>query len=159
MKRFCFLALVFVLLAFPSSARADIAPPFQPPGSNLQPGQESTQVRMAAETVVIEVQRDITPESLGRAHVIADFTMHNLGTADESMAVRFPISASDGNWGYPEISNVVIKVNGKPVQHRRADYPEINARYGWTNENSLVPWAEFDVTFPAGKDIPIQVAY
>ena len=92
MKRLCFIALLFVLLAFPSGVRADVAPPYYPPGSNPQPGTEVTQVRMAAETVLIEVQKDITPESLGRARVTADFTMHNLGTADESMAVRFPIA-------------------------------------------------------------------
>jgi len=154
MKRLCFLALLFVLLAFPSGARADVAPPLYPPGSNPQPGAEVTQVRMMAETVVIEVQRDITPESLGRAHVTADFTMQNLGTADESMAVRFPIAASDGRWNYPEISNLLIKVNGKQVQYRRADYPELN----YPNDD-LVPWAEFDVTFPAGQDVSILVEY
>ena len=36
---------------------------------------------MAAETVMIEVQKDIAPRNLGRAHVTTDFTMHNLGTA------------------------------------------------------------------------------
>ncbi len=154
MKRICFIALVFVLLAFPSSVRADAAPPIEPPGSNLQPGEEITQVRMAAETVVIEVQRDITPESLGRARITADFTMHNLGSADESMAVRFPISSNDGRGKYPEISNLLIQVNGKQVQSRRAEYPDINPLY-----QESVPWADFDVMFPAGQDVSIRVTY
>lgn len=153
MRRLCFIALFLALLAFPSDVRADIAPPIYPPGSNPQPGAEITQVRMAAETVVIEVQKDIEPESLGRARVTADFTMHNLGTADERMAVRFPLGGDDGRGEYPELSNLQIKVNGKLVQHRRANYPDINY------PDQEVPWAEFDVTFPAGQDVSIQVAY
>ncbi|HLO33058.1 MAG TPA: hypothetical protein VK249_28185 [Anaerolineales bacterium] len=154
MKRLCSLALVFVLLAFPSSVRADMAPPIYPPGSNPQPGTEVTQVRMAAETVMIEVHRDITPESLGKARVTADFTMHNLGTADESMAARFPISSNDGRGQYPEISNLLITVNRHQVQYRRASYPDFHYPY-----TDMVPWAEFDVTFPAGQDVSVRVAY
>ncbi|HEX5809279.1 MAG TPA: hypothetical protein VFY25_11475, partial [Anaerolineales bacterium] len=153
MKQLGFIVLLVILLAFAPAARADIAPPIFPPGSNPQPGAEVTQVRMAAETVVIEVLKDTVRESLGRAHVTADFTMHNIGTVDESMAVRFPISANDG-WGrFPEIENVRIMVNGKQVPHRRASYPDIR----FMAED--VPWAEFDVTFPAGKDVTIRVAY
>ena len=153
MKRLCLVILLVVLLAFPSNVRADVAPPIYPPGSNPQPGTEATQVRMAAETVLIEVQRDITPQSLGRAHVTADFTMNNLGTTDESMAVRFPISANDGRGQYPEISNLQIMVNGRQVQYRRVNYPDVHY------QDQSVPWAEFDVTFPAGKDVPIHLTY
>jgi hypothetical protein len=153
MKNLCFTVLLVVLLAFPSDVRADVAPPMFPPGSNPQPGAEVTQVRMAAETVVIEVLKDTAPQSLGRARFTADFTMHNTGTTDESMAVRFPITADDG-WGeFPEISNLLIQVNEKQVQYRRASYPDI--RYMAQD----VPWAEFDVTFPAGQDISIRVEY
>jgi tetratricopeptide (TPR) repeat protein len=130
-----------------------VAPPLYPPGSNPQPGVEVTQVRMVAETVVIEVLRDIEPNNLGDAHVTANFTMHNLGTADERMAVRFPISGEDG-WGiYPEISDVVIKVNGKQVQYGRAMYPDI----AYPDLN--IPWVEFDVTFPIKQDVSIGVEY
>jgi hypothetical protein len=153
MKRLCFIVLLLVLLALPSDVSADVAPPYYPPGSNPQPGVEVTQVRMAAETVVIEVQKDTTPQSLGRAHVTADFTMHNLGTVDESMFVRFPISSSDGRGEYPEIGNLQIMVNGKQVQYRRANYPDL----GFSDKE--VPWAEFDVTFPVGQDVSIRVAY
>jgi hypothetical protein len=153
MKRLCFIAMLLVLLAFPSHARADVAPPIFPPGSNPQPGAEMTQVRMAAETVVIEIQKDITSQSLGRARVTADFTMHNTGTANESMAARFPISGNNGRGEYPELSNLQIWVNGKQVQYRRANYPDV----GFSDEE--VPWAEFDITFPAGQDVSIRVAY
>src|SRR5512133_908692 len=86
--------LVYCLLALPSTAGADIAPPAQPPGSNPVPGTEQTQVRMVSETVILEVQ-GITPKnSLGQAKVGATFIMRNLGESAEQMAVRFPVGAS-----------------------------------------------------------------
>ncbi|HET9910234.1 MAG TPA: hypothetical protein VFQ13_00020 [Anaerolineales bacterium] len=161
MRRLCFVALLFVLLALPSNARADVAPPLYPPGSNPQPGVEVTQVRMVAETVIIEVLKDIEPRSLGDAHVTADFTMHNLGTIDESMAARFPISVNDGRWEYPEINNLLIQVNGKQVQHRRVTYPDYRYSDDSVKKNNaeMLPWAEFDITFPAGQDVSIRVTY
>jgi hypothetical protein len=154
MKRLCFITLIFVLLAFPIDVHADVAPPIYPPGSNPQPGTETTQVRMLAETVVIDVQKGTTPQSLGRARVTADFTMQNLGAVDENMAVRFPITGNDGRGEYPEIGNLAITVDGKRVQYRRANYPDLRH---WNDED--VPWAEFDVTFLAGENVSIQVAY
>jgi hypothetical protein len=154
MKRLYLIVLLFLLLAFPSDVRADVAPPIFPPGSNPQPGTEITQVRMAAETVILAVLRDFDAESLGHAHVTANFTMHNLGTADERMAVRFPISGDDGRGNFPEIKNMVITVNGQEVPYRRVNYPDINYP-----DNDPVPWAEFDVTFPTGQDVSIHVAY
>ena len=65
--------LAAVLLAFPGEARADIAPPINPPGSNVQPGEESTQVRMVTEKVVLEVLDDGQEQGLGKAHVSRGF--------------------------------------------------------------------------------------
>jgi len=155
MKRISLALLILILFAFPSTVLADVAPPYNPPGSNLQPGSETTQVRMLAETVLVDVQSDMTPGSLGRARVTADFTMLNLGTVSETMAVRFPISANDGRGQYPEITDLVIKVNGKQVPFQRANYSDIQ----FYNQDQDVPWAEFNITFPAGQDVPIQVAY
>jgi hypothetical protein len=56
MKRISLALLILILFAFPSMALADVAPPANPPGSNLQPGSETTQVRMMAETVLVDVQ-------------------------------------------------------------------------------------------------------
>ena len=53
MKRISIVLLVCAMFALPSAVRADVAPPINPPGPNLQPGAE-TQVRMAAETVLID---------------------------------------------------------------------------------------------------------
>ena len=130
-----------------------VAPPINPPGPNLEPGAEVTQVRMAAETVVIAVNSDTTPDSLGSAAVVADFTMHNLGAQDENLAVRFPIAGSDGRGNFPELTGLVVKVNGKSVSTHRVSYPE--PRYMGED----VPWAEFQVSFPAGKDVAIEVKY
>jgi hypothetical protein len=81
--------------------------------------------------------------------------MRNLGSADENMAARFPIAASDGRSNYPELKNLLVKVDGKTVQSRRVDYPEI----GQEASGNLVTWAEFDIAFPAGKDVAIRVEY
>ncbi len=155
MKRIFLALLTLILFAFPSTVLADVAPPINPPGSNPQPGSENTQVRMMAETVLVDVQSDTTPGSLGRARVTADFTMRNLGAVPESMAVRFPTSANDGRDQYPEITDIAIKVNGEKVPFQYASYTD--TRY--YNQDYDVPWAEFDVTFPVGQDVAIQVAY
>jgi len=154
MKHLFIVLFICSMFAFPSVALADMAPPTNPPGTNLQPGAETTQVRMMAETVLIDVKNDTTPGSLGSAAVTADFTMRNLGSNDESMAARFPISSDNGYGKYPEITDIVIKVNGKQISYRRASYPD--ARYQ-TGPN--VPWAEFDVTFPVGQDVAVEVSY
>jgi tetratricopeptide (TPR) repeat protein len=153
MKRLLTLVLLAILLAVPSGARADVAPPAQPPGSNLQPGVDITQVRMLAETVVLDVQPGASDKSLGRAHVTADFIMHNLGSADESMAARFPIGATNGFSSVNEISDLQIKVAGRPVATRRITGEDPY------NSGAPVPWAEFNVMFPAGQDVPIRVDY
>src|SRR5664279_3016890 len=111
MKRILSTLLLAALyaLVLPSVALADVAPPHQPPGFNPGPGVEITQVRMLTETVTIDVQAVDPP----LAHVSASFTMRNLGSATESLAVRFPIAASDGFSRFPEIKNVSILVNDK----------------------------------------------
>lgn len=134
-----------------STARADIAPPQQPPGSNLDPGSETTQVRMMAETVTIDVLEVDPPQ----AHVSAFFTMRNLGDSAENLAVRFPIAASDGSFGFPEIKNVGIKVDDHVTSFDRTQGPEPNFGFG----DRDVPWAQFGVNFPSGKNVQIKVSY
>jgi hypothetical protein len=156
MKRFAFVLSIIILFAVPSSVLADIAPPQNPPGSNLDPGSEVTQVRMLAETVLVDLQKDITPGSLGHAHVTADFTMQNLGSESERLAVRFPIAINNGyDNSYPEITNIAVQVNGNGVGFRRSDYEANFEIFG----GDIIPWAEFDVTFPVGKNVAIRVAY
>ncbi|MGC1375214.1 MAG: hypothetical protein WA821_03270 [Anaerolineales bacterium] len=154
MKRILSALLLAALCAVALSstiAKADVAPPQQPPGSNPGPGNETTQVRMMAETVTIDVLTDDPPQ----AHVSAFFTMRNLGSSAESMAARFPIAASNGFDKFPEIKNIGIKVNDKPTPFDRIQGPE--PLYGFENQD--VPWASFPVTFPPGDDLQIKVSY
>lgn len=153
MKRSLWLLVIILLVASPLPARADVAPPAPPPGANLAPGSEMTQVRMVSETVLIVVASNAPAGSLAQARVTANFTMRNLGTTSESMAARFPLSASDGWGAFPEIQDVGVRVDGAAVSTRRTLGPEV--RFG----DELVPWAEFDVTFPPGRDVQIRVTY
>lgn len=152
MRRLAVFLLLVVLLAFPQPALADIAPPINPPGAALEPGAESTAVEMRAETVLIDV-KDGGTNNLGVARVTADFSMHNPSSQAEQLAVRFPISANDGRFEYPEIANISIRVDGRAVRYSRVDYPSLR----WGDEE--LPWAEFNVDFPAGADTLIQVSY
>jgi hypothetical protein len=139
------------VLSLSSVALADVAPPQQPPGFNPSPGSEITQVSMMAETVTIDVQAVDPP----RAHISAIFTMKNLGSSIESMAVRFPIANNDGFGKFPEIKNIAIKVYGKPVPFERTEGSD--PTYG--NEAHSVPWASFHVSFKPGVDEQIEVSY
>ena len=147
-----FLVLVIVF-SVTTPASADIAPPANPPGFNPAPGDEQTQVRMEAETVRMEILAASSGDKLGRAKVQASFSMKNLGTANESMAVRFPAAAGDGWSHVVRIENISIKVDGKAIQVR-----EISGEDPWGFEKE-VPWVEFDIQFPAGKIVTVEVAY
>ncbi|HLC34107.1 MAG TPA: hypothetical protein VJJ70_03795 [Anaerolineales bacterium] len=166
-------ALVCVLLSAiycgtPRVARADIAPPEQPPGSSLAPEAEFTNVVMVSEEVRLTVQS--TPwngafsaeedkRGLTRdwARVEAHFVMRSSGTQGEAMAVRFPLSAplyyeSPAN----EIHGLRVRVDGRPVATRRIEAPFDG---GGNTEESPIGWAVFDVDFPAGEEVRIDVEY
>lgn len=155
------LTLSFVISFFPSNdVRADVAPPEMPPGANLYPGAEVTQVRMVAETVILEIRQNPVEEKRAIANTMATFTMRNLGTDSETMQARFPLSfysgGSDGFGNYPEIDKISLKINGRSIQTKREMQPALANGY---QERPDVPWAVFDVTFPPGEDVTIQVAY
>ncbi|MFM8424336.1 MAG: hypothetical protein ACKOBL_04100, partial [Chloroflexota bacterium] len=129
------LGTLLILLLFPvSSAHADVAPPETVPGSNLVPGGESTQVRMMAETVILTVSQDPADVDGAVAETQAVFTMRNLGNAEESMAVRFPLSffngGSDGFFNFPEIPSIAVKVDGKSVPTRNEMQPFLSTEMG-----------------------------
>ena len=147
------LVLVFAILAVPSTVYADIAPPSHPPGSNPQPGGEGTEVRMVAETVLIEILSNNATDRLGQAKVTADFTMRNLGTETENIGVRFPISSFNGFGELPELRNLSVKVNGKTIATQRL----LEEDPLWSS--NPIPWAEFNTTFPPDQDVQIQVSY
>ncbi len=148
--------IILSLLDVPAS-RADIAPPDEPPGSNPVPGAEVTQVRMMSEDVLIEVLGNTPTGSLGQARVTAQFIMQNLGNTDEKLAVRFPLTflsgGDDGYGNYPEIKDFSARVNGLQVAVRR-----VTGSISSSSE-AVLPWAEFDVLFPVGKEVPVEVSY
>jgi tetratricopeptide (TPR) repeat protein len=145
-----------------TDVHADVAPPQMPPGANLNPGTETTLVRMMAETVLLNVRQDPQDNTGAIADTAATFMMRNLGTAEETMQARFPLSFvggdSDGFGNFPEIKQIAVKVNGKSVTTTREMQPAI-AIVGATNERSDVPWAVFNVSFPPGQDVTIDVTY
>jgi hypothetical protein len=160
---YTFIVLSLLLSLSVRPASADVAPPETVPGSNLNPGSESTQVRMVAETVTLTVSEDPADKNGAVAETRAVFNMRNLGTTEESMAVRFPLSffngASDGFFNYPEIPSIAVKVDGKSVSTRRELQPFLSTEMGRTSEREDIPWAVFDVTFPPNKDVTIEVVY
>ena len=164
MKKISHLLLVLlILLSIPArSVYADVAPPETVPGSNLVPGGESTQVRIVAETVTLTISQDPADEKRAMAETRAVFTMRNLGTAEESMAVRFPLSffdgASDGFFNYPELSSIAVKVDGKTVPTRREMQPFLASQSN-SSDRDEIPWSVFDVTFPPNQDVTIEVVY
>ena len=157
-------SLVFTIgllaLLMPSAALADIAPPQPPLGSGVIPGQETTQVRMMAETVQI-VLPDASAYDNWQAAATAKFTMRNLGDSAESMAVRFPMFMTENYSGaeagctffrttYPAIQKFQVLVNAEPANFRLV--------YNQTSDPRPC-WAEFQASFPPGKDVKIEVRY
>ena len=160
---FTVIAVFLVALFSATSARADVAPPEAPPGSNLVPGSESTQVRMMAETVILAVSADPADKEGAIARTDATFTMRNLGSVEEKMQARFPLTffngSSDGFGNYPEIADIAVRVNGKAVSTRRELQPFLATEGRSYQEQAEIPWAVFDVTFPPAQDVTIEVAY
>lgn len=142
-----------LLAALPTPVHADIAPPEQPPGSNPQPGAETTQVRMLSETVTMDILSMVPSGSLGQALVTASFTMRNTGSSEEKMAVRFPLGVADERSGNARINDFRVKVDGKAAATREITGSDPYYDFG------TVPWIEFDAVFPPEKDVMIQVSY
>ncbi|RMF39808.1 MAG: hypothetical protein D6755_13980, partial [Anaerolineae bacterium] len=150
-----FFGLLLALLALgnsPMRVAADAAPPQMPPGVNPLPGEE-TQVRMESETVVIAVRMN-AEDAPGTAQVTATFHMRNLGTADETMQVLFPVQFNDGRYSYPMIEDLRVTVNGSPV----GTTPTLRLEWGRFPDKE-VRWEQFPVRFPVGKEVLIEVSY
>jgi hypothetical protein len=163
MRRIASLLLVILILlnsSPPRAVRADIAPPDFPSGTNPVPETQDTQVRMLAETVTLELlsaASPYAPVSPAMARTTAVFSMQNLGSAAETMWVRFPLTY----WGYQgdpynpqlEIRDLVVKVDGETVLTRRV--MEASER----DPDTELPWAAFQVTFPPAQPVEISVSY
>lgn len=149
-----------LFVAYPVSA--DVAPPESAPGSNPVPAGEGTQVRMMAETVTLTILPGSTSSPTAIADTTAVFSMRNLGTVEEKMQVRFPLSFfagdSDGRGNFPEIGGITVKIDGRNVATKRELQPFLASEYSYP-QREQIPWAVFDVTFPPGEDVTIEVAY
>ena len=155
--------VLFLTLILIKSARADIAPPETPPGANLAPGAESTQVRMLAERVILTVSKDPADPKNAIARTEATFTMRNLGQEEEKMQVRFPLTFfngnSDGRGNFPEISSIIVMVDGETIPNRHELQPFLASGGPSYKESAEIPWAVFDVTFPPSQDVTIELIY
>lgn len=171
-RRFAFVPQVFwlglvviaVLAGGAQPAKADIAPPQPAVGGNLYP-EDPTEVAMLEELVEIELQplqpADPTSNFAGdwvQARVKASFIMRNQGSTDERIEVRFPLANLQG-WGdgygnYPEIEDLIVRLNGKVLETERVTTP--NPLGG---SDPPIPWAAFIIKFPAGKKQLVEVIY
>jgi hypothetical protein len=167
------IALVFMLvLGLIFNIRpvlADVAPPPPPEGSNIQPPVQQTQVRMAAETVVVNIAAT-TGKQKPRAKVTAVFTMRNLGSQAEQMDVRFPLNLLFPHYqsdieecpypegGFPEISSFSAAVDSKPANVSTI-YKRMQDPRGAAPDRDIACWAAFPVSFPPQQDVSIEVTY
>lgn len=92
------------------------------------------------------------------ADVRAEFQMHNAGSADEQLQVRFPLAdpsgAGSGFGRFSQVQGFAASVNGAPVAVSRLDLPNPQA-----GDQPPVAWAAFDAAFPAGGDTAIVATY
>ena len=152
--------LVISLFSSPPPVKADIAPFQFPGGAILLPGENSTHVRMVAETITFELGTP-SPDVPVAAKVTADFTMRNLGQSSEVLVVGFPLncpeSASgmpDSVYASPKIDDLELFVNNNLVATREETF-----KTPTYFSNFLATWAMFNVTFPPEQDVPIRVTY
>jgi tetratricopeptide (TPR) repeat protein len=146
---------------------ADVAPPEPPSGADPVPGAEITNVRMVAETVLIDIDAD-SPLDNGNGKVTATFTMHNMGDVNEQMDVRFPLDQTTG-WGtlcsdpapqFSPITDLQVKVNGQSVSTQKTYESITLPTVDEPHPTITIPcWESFPVSFSVGKDVIIEVTY
>ena len=163
-----FFVLVVLIAAFIfnpiSSVHADMAPPAQPPGSLLAPGKNTTMVQMVSERVTILVAKVANlyyvenPFGAVNAEVSAIFFMQNQGENDEQMQARFPLTnftgEGDHSFNFPEIQNFRVWVNQVEKKWVVTETPNSNNK-----DYPPIKWASFEVTFPVGKQVQVDVTY
>jgi hypothetical protein len=159
-KLFMLFLLIVLAGVGPFDAHADIAPPEQPPGSSIAPD-EMTNVTMLAEVVEITIVplagRGSDFAERVQAKIKASFEMRNTGEDNEIMDVRFPLEPLSGwgdGWGrYPRIEDIQIRVDERLVD---AEVIELAPE---SSSGESVGWAVFEVRFPAGKKVHVDVTY
>jgi len=151
-KTAAFILTMLLLMILSTPTHADVAPPNPPPGSNINPSQD-TKVQMVAENVLMVVKEVSTDVYV--IEVTADFAMKNLGETDEQMRVRFPLENAMG-WGgdnYPVARYFKASVNQTSVPTEFVTETYLDDSF------SPADWAVFDVNFPVGQVVNIRVSY
>jgi len=166
-KTIAFTIIAVLLLISSTPVLADVAPPEPPSGTDPEPGNETTNVRMVSETVLININADSSLDD-GNGKVTATFTMRNLGNTDEPMDVRFPLDQTT-RWGglckdiFPQFSSITdlrVKVNDLFVSTQKTYQTITIPTVEEPHPTITIPcWENFPVLFPVGKDIVIQVTY
>ncbi len=160
-RLFIFFSIV-LLIPF-SKARADMAPPMNPPGGNISP-EGGTEVQMVAEKVVIDFSQSLDET----AQVSAWFRFHNTSDMDEHLKVRFPLNG-EGEDGYkwtigepppmPLIKDFTVLNEGRELPIEIVRDPDPNAVDFFMRGVTVIYWAVFEVDFPAGKDVELNAHY
>jgi tetratricopeptide (TPR) repeat protein len=165
--------LLFTFCGKSQKVHADAAPPPGAIGSDLYPNLNATKVRMEAETVVITIPENC--DYYGYSIVTATFYMRNMGEDTEEMKARFPMNLNEygmlyeletgtdycGYSDFPSIDNLSVRVNN---QETNIVTTTKTIEAWWSSpENSSFStfncWAYFDVTFPPGEQVIIQIQY
>jgi tetratricopeptide (TPR) repeat protein len=150
---------LFLLVLGIHPASADIGPPSNPPGQNIEPGSTMpTDVRMIDERVVIDIHLPDEPSESewgDYARVTATFLMRNLGSQAEHMDVRFPLEDESVLMSGSPIQNFQASVNGQSAEIIYAAEPFPHPSY----KDIMFNWAKFPVDFPPSKTVTIEVTY
>ncbi len=152
-----FLLLAILILIPLSPAYADAAPPMNPPGGDVSP-EGGTQVQMLAEQVIIDF-RQSTDDS---GKVTAWFLFRNTGDTDENLKVRFPLNGDpqgSADTPLPLIKDLTAWIGSDKLSTQVVEDNDPNAAQFFLGYSAVIDWAEFDMSFPVGKNVKLTVNY
>lgn len=172
-----FLLSTFLFIRPENSVQADAGPGPNPFVSGVGPYEpQKTNVQMLYETVLIEIPApnpSLVDNPLAKQiGVKAHFTMLNQSQIEETMQVVFPLTLLDVPWltGRYDIvpSSFLVKIDGQPVSISEITTPPEMA-YNPEPGMSVSPiegkyyqdvrWAAFEVTFPVGEKVILDIEY
>lgn len=174
------LAILFLLSGGHPAAQADAGPALEEStviGSIVSPYKfKRTWVRMVDEQVRLKVRPVMTgPVLYQQVEVLAGFHLYNTSSEPESMQAVFPLTrlkcpwvAGPGSWTFREDvideASFQVLVDGQPVPIQPLTTTTIITQMpeGVSSGVQLecqTAWKQFSVTFPARRDVRIQVSY
>lgn len=160
-KRWLVLVFLAVSLLVPGNpARADAAPPVDPPGGDISP-EGATEVEMVAEKVVI----DLRQTDDGTASVTAWFLLQNTGTVDEHLKVRFPLNGdplwnpTTEEYSYPLITDFKVWNGSQQLSTQKIEDNNLNAVEYFLGYGSIIYWSVFEADFPVDEQVELTVRY